>query len=82
MTTGTSVATANISGVAALLLANKPSRSPEELRAILVETAKHLGAKGSNPQFGAGLVDPVRALQEVRPVAGKSAAATPAGRVQ
>jgi filamentous hemagglutinin family protein len=82
MTTGTSVATANISGVAALLLASKPSRSPEELRAILVETAKHLGAKGSNPQFGAGLVDPVRALQEVRPVAGKSAAATPVGRVQ
>jgi subtilisin family serine protease len=83
MTTGTSVATANVSGVAALLLAEKPSRTPEEIRAILTSTAKHLGAKGINPQFGAGLVDPVRALREVPPVAGrKSAAAAPAGRVQ
>ncbi|HZR61103.1 MAG TPA: S8 family serine peptidase [Xanthobacteraceae bacterium] len=83
MTTGTSVATANVSGVAALLLAEKPSRTPEEIRAILTSTAKHLGAKGINPQFGAGLVDPVRALREVPPVAGrKSAAAAPAGRVE
>jgi hypothetical protein len=83
MTTGTSVATANVSGVAALLLADKPARTPEEIRAILVATAKHLGTKGINPQFGAGLVDPVRALQAVPPLAGrKSAAAAPAGRVQ
>jgi hypothetical protein len=83
MTTGTSVATANVSGVAALLLAEKPGRTPEEIRAILVSTAKHLGPKGINPQFGAGLVDPVRALREVPPVAGRrSAAAAPAARVQ
>jgi filamentous hemagglutinin family protein len=83
MTTGTSVATANVSGVAALLLADKPLRTPEEIRAILVATATHLGAKGINPQFGAGLVDPVRALQAVPSVAGrKSAAAAPAERVQ
>jgi len=82
MTTGTSVATANVSGVAALLLAEKPSRTPEEIRAVLVSTAKHLGTNGINPQFGAGLVDPLRALQQVPPVAGRSAAAAPAGRVQ
>jgi subtilisin family serine protease len=64
-TTGTSVATANLSGVAALLLAGKPSLKPEEIRAILVTTARHLGAGGINPQFGAGLVDPLKALELV-----------------
>jgi hypothetical protein len=65
LTTGTSVATANVSGVAALLLAHKPSLTPEEVRAILVQTAKHLGSRGVNPQFGAGLVDPLKALEQV-----------------
>jgi hypothetical protein len=64
-TTGTSVATANVSGVAALLLARKPSLKPEEIRAILVTTAQHLGSGGINPQFGAGLVDPLKALELV-----------------
>jgi Subtilase family/Bacterial Ig-like domain (group 3)/Autotransporter beta-domain len=63
LTTGTSVATANVSGVAALLLAHKPNLKPEEVRAILVASAKHLGSPGINPQFGAGLVDPVKALE-------------------
>jgi Subtilase family/Autotransporter beta-domain len=64
-TTGTSVATASVSGVAALLLAHKPSLKPEEIRDILVRTAQHLGAGGINPQFGAGLVDPLKALELV-----------------
>jgi hypothetical protein len=62
-TTGTSVATANVSGVAALLIAHRPSLSPEEIRALLVKTAKHLGSRGANPQYGAGLVDPLKALE-------------------
>ena len=65
LTTGTSVATANVSGVAALLIAHKPSLTPEEIRAILVQTAKHLGSRGINRQFGAGLVDPLKALETV-----------------
>ncbi len=65
VTTGTSVATANVSGVAALLIAEKPSLTPEQVRAILVTTAKHLGSRGINPQFGAGLVDPRKALEAV-----------------
>jgi hypothetical protein len=64
-TTGTSVAAAHVSGVAALLMAFKPSLKPEEIRAILVRTAKHLGSPGINPQFGAGLVDPLKALELV-----------------
>ena len=62
-TTGTSVATANVSGVAALLIARKPALKPEDIRALLVRTAKHLGARGMNPQYGAGLVDPLKALE-------------------
>ncbi len=62
-TTGTSVATANVSGVAALLIAHKPSLTPEDIRALLVKTAKHLGSRGTNPQYGAGLVDPLKALE-------------------
>lgn len=61
-TTGTSVASANVSGVAALLLAVQPTRTPEDIRDLLVQTAKHLGSEGTNPQFGAGLVDPLKAL--------------------
>ena len=70
-TTGTSVASANVSGVAALLMAEKPTRTPEEIRAILASTAKHLGAKGMNPQFGAGLVDPLKALRFVPTALGR-----------
>jgi hypothetical protein len=65
LTTGTSVATANVTGVAALLIAHKPSLKPEQIRAILVTTARHLGSRGINPQFGAGLVDPRKALEMV-----------------
>jgi subtilisin family serine protease len=76
LTTGTSVATAHVSGVAALLLAQKPKLTPEEMRKILVTTAKHLGAKGAETQFGAGLVDPLKALRYVPP---QVSAAPPAG---
>jgi subtilisin family serine protease len=74
-TTGTSVATAHVSGVAALLLAQKPSLTPADLRAILTSTAKRLGPKGSERQFGAGLVDPLKALHQPPPVPQRSASA-------
>jgi subtilisin family serine protease len=77
-TTGTSVASANVSGVAALLLAERPTRTPEEIRAILASTAKHLGAQGVNPQFGAGLVDPLKALRFVPTAMGRKPAAAEA----
>jgi subtilisin family serine protease len=76
LTTGTSVATAHVTGVAALLLAQKPSRTPEEIRAMLVQTAKHLGPKGSETQFGAGLVDPLKALRLVPPRVSQNSTAT------
>jgi hypothetical protein len=73
-TTGTSVASANVSGVAALLLAEQPSRSPEDIRDILVQTATHLGTPGTNPQFGAGLVDPLKALRSAPEVMSQKSA--------
>jgi hypothetical protein len=74
LTTGTSVATAHVSGVAALLLAEEPSRTPEDIRAILVDTAKHLGAEGINPQFGAGLVNPLKALRAAPEIVSQTSA--------
>ncbi len=83
LTTGTSVASANVSGVAALLIAQDPARKPEDIRAILVATAKHLGAAGTNPQFGAGLVDPLAALHSAPAIVGEqSAHAAPAAALQ
>jgi subtilisin family serine protease len=73
MTTGTSVATAHISGIVALLLERNPQLKPDEIRKILTGSAKRLGP---NNEFGAGLVDPVKALELAAP---RSAAAP--GRV-
>ncbi len=72
LTTGTSVASANVSGIAALLIAADPARTPEDIRTILVATARHLGAAGTNPQFGAGLVDPLKALHSTPEVVGQT----------
>jgi subtilisin family serine protease len=69
MTTGTSVATAHISGIVALLLERNPRLKPDEVRKILAASAKRLGP---NNEFGAGLVDPTKALELAAP---RSAAA-------
>jgi hypothetical protein len=61
-----------------LLLAEKPSLSPEDVRAILTSTAKRLGPKGSEKQFGSGLVDPLKALHQAPPPPQKSASAATA----
>jgi subtilisin family serine protease len=62
MTTGTSVAAAHVSGIAALLLQRDPSLKPGDLRAILTATAKRLGGSGHDAESGVGLVDAFRAV--------------------
>jgi subtilisin family serine protease len=62
LTSGTSVAAAHVSGVAALIIARKPDIDFAALEKILFSTAKDLGPKGRDSQFGFGLVDPYRAL--------------------
>ena len=64
VTTGTSVATAHISGVVALMLERNAKLTPADVRKILIASAKRLGPTN---QFGAGLVDPVRALELAAP---------------
>jgi subtilisin family serine protease len=62
LTTGTSVAAAHVSGVAALIIERKPDIDIAALEKILFSTAKDLGPKGRDSQFGFGLVDPYRAI--------------------
>ena len=65
MSTGTSIATAHITGVVALMLERDPTLTPRDVREILEATAADLGPKGRDSQFGWGLVNPQRALQAV-----------------
>ncbi|HEY2137496.1 MAG TPA: S8 family serine peptidase, partial [Xanthobacteraceae bacterium] len=67
LTTGTSVAAAHVSGIAALLVESKPTITPGELRAILTRTAKTITARAKDDPTAAGLVDPVSALQALGP---------------
>jgi hypothetical protein len=63
LTTGTSVASAEVSGLAALLLERNPNLGPEDVRKILTSSARRLGAKDRDDDFGSGLVDPSKAIQ-------------------
>jgi Subtilase family len=73
LTTGTSVAAAEISGIAALLVELKPSITPDEVRKVLQSTAFDLGPKGPDEQFGAGLADAERAVMALAPDAARAA---------
>ena len=61
LTTGTSVAAAHVSGIAAMLLEENPSLTPDQVRSVIMSTAKPL-ASGGNADFGAGLADALRAV--------------------
>ena len=62
MASGTSFAAAEVSGAVALLLERKPDLDPQAVRRALMSTARDLGPKGIDPQFGAGLVDAYQAI--------------------
>ena len=62
LSTGTSIAAAHVSGIAALLLERKPSLTPSDVRGILIATAKLPGPPTPDSDFGAGLVGAYRAL--------------------
>jgi hypothetical protein len=66
-TTGTSVATAHVSGLVALLLERDPRLTPTAVQAILMRTARDLGPKGRDDEYGAGLVDAYAALLTLAP---------------
>lgn len=60
---GTSMATPEVSGVAALILSNRPELSNSAVRAILEASAIDMGTSGRDEYFGYGLVNAWRALQ-------------------
>ena len=74
LTTGTSVAAAEVSGIVALLLERNPKLTPADIRRILTASARRLGTGARDDNFGAGLVDPLKALQLAEP---RTAATTP-----
>jgi subtilisin family serine protease len=74
ITTGTSVAAAEVSGIVALLLERNPKLTPADIRRILTASARRLGTGERDDNFGAGLIDPLKALQLADP---RTAATTP-----
>ncbi len=64
LTTGTSVAAAHATGVAALLLARNPKLTPDQVRRDLIQTSRHIA--GSKRDVGAGVIDALRAVDEVK----------------
>lgn len=62
VSSGTSYAAAEVSGIAALLIERKADLTPAAVRALLTRTARDLGPKGRDPEFGAGLADAVAAV--------------------
>jgi subtilisin family serine protease len=80
ITSGTSFSAAYVSGLAGLMLERDPALKPEELRAILMKTARDLGSPGRDDLFGAGEADAFAAVSALgaAPVAAMTAA--PAGK--
>jgi hypothetical protein len=62
LATGTSIAAAHVSAIAALLLECRPSLKPSDIRSVLSSTAKLLGPPRVDSDFGAGLVNAYRAV--------------------
>ncbi len=77
ITSGTSFSAAYISGVAALMLERNPALKPDEVRAILMKTARDLGAPGRDDLFGAGAADGFAAVSAAVDAPGVPVAAGP-----
>jgi subtilisin family serine protease len=65
ITSGTSFSAAYVSGLAGLMLERNPALKPEELRKILMKTARDLGSPGRDDLFGAGEADAFAAVSAV-----------------
>jgi len=65
MTSGTSFSAAYVSGLAALMLERNPALKSDEVRAILMKTARDLGSPGRDDLFGAGEADAFAAVSAV-----------------
>jgi len=63
MLSGTSIATAHVSGVVALLLERDPKLKSNAIAELLARASIDLGLRGVDPDFGAGLIDAYKALK-------------------
>ena len=66
---GTSFATGYVSGVAALVIERNPGITADEVKRLLEATAKDLGPRGKEDQFGAGRIDAYQAVVTLEPQA-------------
>jgi hypothetical protein len=73
---GTSMATPNVTGIAALLLQAKPDLVPGDIKAILMNTADSLSQPYSVFEQGAGRVDPYEAIHSSIEISVKDKAPT------
>lgn len=81
---GTSMSAPLVTGLVALMKSVRPDLTPDEVEGLLKATARDLGSRGADPQYGAGLIDAFAAVnaaaayQRPAPPAGPSAPAAPA----
>lgn len=73
---GTSVAAAHVSGIAALILERTPTLRPDAVRSVIMRSAAALSAPEAKDDSGAGLTDALRAVESAD-TAGKAEAAMP-----
>jgi subtilisin family serine protease len=66
---GTSMASPHVAGVAALIRAQHPELSPEQVRQVLRSSADDIGATGFDNQFGYGRLNANRSLTIAAPLA-------------
>jgi serine protease len=59
---GTSMASAHVAGVAAILFSKNPSASAKQVKDSMTSTAQDLGTAGRDTSYGYGLVDAFEAL--------------------
>jgi subtilisin family serine protease len=63
---GTSMAAPVVSGIAAMVKAEDPSLTPDQIATVLDETAKKINTNGKNVKIGYGLVDAYKAIEKVK----------------
>jgi hypothetical protein len=75
---GTSVATAHISGIIALMLARNPMLDPDAVRELLVRTVRRPNQSAPQDDYGAGHADAYEAVLAAGPESGPPIATGPA----